>query len=64
MLELKINVPELKDYAKNLLKIKDQFFDLMRLDFKEVSANFIDDLLKVELELFLGRTKYERQKSR
>lgn len=61
MLELKVSAPELKEYAKSIPKIKDQLFDLMRLDVKQVASDFLDGLMQAEFELFLERDKYERQ---
>ena len=61
MLELKFNAPELRDYVKSLPKIKDQFFDLLRMDVKEVATDFINGVMSAEFELFLGRAKHERQ---
>ncbi len=61
MLELKISVPELREYVKDLGKIKENIFALMRLDMTEVATDFLNNLLQMELELFLGRSKHERQ---
>jgi len=61
MLELKISIPELKDYVKSIPKIKDNFFDLLRLDMKQVTTEFINGLMQTEFELFMGREKYQRQ---
>ncbi len=61
MLELKISIPELKDYVKSIPKIKDNFFDILRLDMKQVATDFINGLMQTEFELFLGREKYQRQ---
>lgn len=61
MLELKFNPNELKDYVKSMSKIKDQFFDLLRMDVKEVATDFVNGLMQAEFELFLGREKHERQ---
>lgn len=61
MLELKINPSEIKDYVKTLPKIKDQFFDIMRMDLKQVATDFINGVMQAEFELFIGRSKFERQ---
>ena len=55
MLELKFNAPELRDYVKSIPKIKDQFFDLLRMDVKEVATDFINGVMSAEFELFIGR---------
>lgn len=61
MLELKINPSELKDYVKSIPKIKDQLFDLLRMDVKEVATDFVNGLMQAEFELFIGRDKHQRQ---
>lgn len=61
MLELKFNPSELRDYVKSIPKIKDQLFDLVRLDMKEVATDFINGLMEAEFELFIGRDKHRRQ---
>lgn len=61
MLELKFNPNELKDYVKSLPNIKDQIFDIMRMDVREVATDFINGIMETEFELFIGRQKHERQ---
>ena len=61
MLELKVNPNELKEYVKSLPNIKNQLFDLMRMDVKQVATDFINGLMEAEFELYLGRDKYTRQ---
>ena len=61
MLELKFNPNELRDYVKSIPKIKDQLFDLVRMDVREVATDFINGLMEAEFELFIGREKHERQ---
>lgn len=61
MLEVKINVPELKDYVKNLVKNKKDFFPSMNLDLNLAAKNFINAVLCTEFEIFIGRDKHERQ---
>ena len=61
MLELKINPNELKEYVKSLPNIKDQIFDLMRMDMKQVATDFVNGLMEAEFDLFIGRDKYARQ---
>ena len=61
MLELKFNPNELKDYVKSLPKIKDQIFDVMRMDVKQMASDFVNGLMEAEFELFIGRQKHERQ---
>lgn len=61
MLELKFNPNELKEYVKSMPKIKDQLFDLVRMDVKEVATDFVNGLMEMEFKLFIGREKHQRQ---
>lgn len=60
-MELKVSVPDLRDYAKNLPNIKENLFQMLRLDIKTVAEDFLNGLMNAELELFLGRPSHERQ---
>ncbi len=61
MLELKFNPNDLKEYVKSLPNIKDQLFDLLRMDVKQVATDFVNGLMEAEFELYLGREKHARQ---
>lgn len=45
MLELKFPPSELKEYVKSLPNIKDQFFDLIRMDVKQVATDFVNQMI-------------------
>jgi hypothetical protein len=60
MLQLNVNLPELKDFAKALPEFKGNFFSLVRLDIKQAATEFVNDLLQCEFDLFIGREKYQR----
>ena len=61
VLKTELNLSELKDFAKNLPKVKDQVLELMEVDVKAYARDFLDGLLSAELSIFLGREKYERK---
>jgi hypothetical protein len=44
ILGLKINAPEIRNYVRNIPKLKDQLFDLMRVDFKAMAVDFLNGL--------------------
>jgi putative transposase len=60
MLQLSVNVTELKEFAKQLPDLKQGLFPLMRLDLKQTATDFLNDLLEAEFSLFLGRDRYQR----
>lgn len=61
MLQVALNLPELRKFAKSLPTMKDQVLSLMQLDIKTCSQEMITALMSAELSLFLGRQKYERK---
>lgn len=61
MLQLSVNLPELRDMAKKIPQMGTSgVMDLMNLDVKSFATDFINGLMDCEFELFLGRDKYER----
>jgi putative transposase len=61
MLQLNVNLPELRDMAKKIPQMGTQgLMELMKLDIKSQATDFINGLMACEFELFLGRDKYER----
>ena len=63
MINVAIDVSELKAFVQNLPQIKDQIFDLMNLDIRAISSNYLGTLMNMEMSLFLGRDRYERKNS-
>ncbi len=61
VLKTELNLTELRDFAKNLPKMKDQILELMEIDTKTYAKNFLNGLLSAELAFYLGREKYERK---
>lgn len=57
MINVTVDTSELKAFVQNLPQLKDQIFDLMRLDIREISASFLENLMNVELSIFLGSRK-------
>jgi putative transposase len=60
MINASIDVSELKTFVQNLPQIKDQIFDLMNLDIRKVSADYLGTLMNMELSVFLGRDRHVR----
>ena len=46
MIELKVKPNELREYVKSIPKIKDQLFDLLRLDMKQVATDTVNGLME------------------
>jgi len=63
MINVSVDVSELKTFVQNLPQIKDQIFDLMHLDIRKASSEYLGMLMNMELGLFLGRDRYERKGS-
>ena len=61
MLQLNVNLPELRNMAKKIPSMGPAgLMELMKLDIKSQATDFINGLMDCEFELFLGRDKYER----
>ena len=63
MINVTVNVSELKAFVQNLPQIKDQIFDLMNLDIRAISSDYLGRLMNMELDVFLGRDRYERKQT-
>ena len=63
MINVSVDVSELKTFVQNLPQLKDQIFELMNLDIRKVSAEYLGTLMNMELAVFLGRDRYERKNS-
>lgn len=59
-LSVKSNLPEAKKLFEICMADPAQTFDLFRIDFKSLAEKTISEMLKVELNRFLGRSLYER----
>lgn len=63
MLEVKVNVPEIKSFINEIVEAPGKIFnDIVRYNVKESVSDYLNDLMKMELTLFLGRKRYEHQK--
>lgn len=61
MLQLAVNLSDLKAFAKQLPDLKEGLFPLMRLDLKQTATEFLNDLMDAEFNLFIGRDPYQRE---
>lgn len=61
MLNVEINLPELRKFAKNLPQMRGEILELLQVDMKQYATDLLDSLMNIELNFFLGREKYERK---
>lgn len=61
MLNVSLDLAEVRDFAKNLPQMKDNIFQIMNLDTKRIAKDFLETMMSAEISLFLGREKYQRQ---
>ncbi len=61
MLNVSLDLSEVREFAKNLPKLKENIFEIMNLDTKRIAKDFLETMMSAEISLFLGREKYERQ---
>jgi hypothetical protein len=55
MLQVDVNVSELRKFAKRPPELKEGIFPLMNLDLKATATQFLNDLLAAEFSLFIGK---------
>lgn len=63
MIELSINVAEVKGYIKELVEAPGKFFSMMRYNVRESVGQYLSELMEVELTFYIGRERYERRGS-
>ena len=61
MIEVNINVPELRELIKEIAEVPGRIFCMLRLNVKETVGNYLTHLMKAELTFFLGRDRYEKK---
>lgn len=64
MMELRINVSEVKEYIKGITEAPGKIFHLVRYNVKESVGKYLSQLMEVELSFFIGRERYERDTRR
>lgn len=60
MVELTVNVPEIKRFLNQIVEAPGKIFELLRVDVRESMSRFLNQLMEAELTFFLGRGRYER----
>lgn len=60
MIELKVNVPEVREFIKDVVKAPGRLFEMVRFNVQESVEKYLSYLMEAELTLFLGRGRYER----
>ncbi len=61
MMKLSINVPEVRNFIKDLTEIPEKFFDMIRYNVQESVGKYLSALMDAELTFYLGRDRYERK---
>lgn len=54
MLQVDVNVSELREFAKRLPELKEGIFPLMNLELKITATQFVKDLLAAEFSPLIG----------
>lgn len=60
MVELTINVPEIKRFLNQIIEAPEKIFEILRMDVRESMSRFLSKLMEAEMTFFLGRGRYER----
>ena len=62
MIELSINVPEVREFIKDIVEVPGRIFEIMRFNVRETVGRYLSLLMESELTFMLGRERYERTK--
>lgn len=62
MIELSINIPEVREFIKEIVEVPGRVFDIMRFNVRETVGRYLSLLMESELTFMLGRERYERAK--
>jgi len=61
MIELSVNIAEVKRYIKELVEAPGKFFSMMRYNVRESVGQYLSELMEAELTFYIGRERYERR---
>ena len=61
MIELSVNIAEVKGYIKELVEAPGKFFSMMRYNVRESVGQYLSELMEAELTFYIGRERYERR---
>ena len=64
MLEVKVNVPEIKSFIKEIVGVPGKLFELIRHDVKEGVSKYLTYLINSELTMHIGRERYEHNQGK
>jgi putative transposase len=62
MLEVRVNVSEIKEVIKEITEAPGKIFTMMRYNVRESVGNYLSQLMAAELTFYLGRARYARDK--
>jgi putative transposase len=62
MIELSINVPEVREFIKDIVEVPGKVFEIMRFNVRETVGRYLSLLMESELTFMLGRERYQRSK--
>jgi putative transposase len=61
MIELSVNVAEVKGYIKELIEAPGKYFSMIRYNVRESVGQYLSELMEAELTFYIGRERYERR---
>ncbi len=59
-MKMEVSVPEVLELIKEVQRSPEGLFEMMRMNLKESVGQYLSELMKIELDHFLGRKRYER----
>ena len=62
MIEVSINVPEIREFIKEIIEVPGRIFEILRFNVRETVGRYLSLLMESELTFMLGRERYERRR--
>ena len=62
MIELNVNVPEIKEFINDIAKTPSKIFDMLRLNVKGTVGKYLTALMEADLTVYLVRERLKRDR--
>ena len=60
MIEVSINVPEIREFIKEIIEVPGRIFEILRFNVRETVGRYLSLLMESELTFMLGRERYDQ----
>ena len=61
-MKIEVSVTQVVELFEEIQKTPQKFFEMTRLDIREIAGKYLSTLMEAELTLYFGRDRYERSR--